>query len=86
MFGLIFSKNARNSTLFAQKDQKSGNRGRNFDLKTDYKQSLWFISVAEYKKKIPNCYVLKGRNGNAIYLVHCKSFDCPQSNKLQCTL
>ena len=45
MFGLFFSKNARNSILFAQKDQKSGNRGRNFDLKTDYKQSLWFISV-----------------------------------------
>ena len=44
MFGLFFSKNARNSTLFAQKDQKSGNRGRNFDLKTDYKQSLRFIS------------------------------------------
>ena len=44
MFALFFSKNARNSTLFAQKDQKSGNRGRNFDLKTDYKQSLWFIS------------------------------------------
>ena len=47
MFALFFSKNARNSTLFAQKDQKSGNRGRNFDLKTDYKQSLWFISGVE---------------------------------------
>jgi len=44
MFALFFSKNARKFTLFAQKDQKSGNRGRNFDLKTDYKQSLRVIS------------------------------------------
>ena len=48
MFALFFSKNAKNPTLFAQKDQKSGNRGRNFDLKTDYKQSLRFISDMGY--------------------------------------
>ena len=31
--------------VVCQKDQKSGNHGRNFDLKTDCKQSLWFISA-----------------------------------------
>ena len=29
-----------------------------------------------HKKKIQNRYVRKGRNRIAIYLVHCKSFDC----------
>ena len=56
MLALFFLKNARNSTLFAQKDQKSGNRGRNFGIKTDYKQSLWFIS-GQIERNLVNFYM-----------------------------
>ena len=46
---------------------------------------IFRVQIGYTRKKIQNCYVQKDRNGSAIYLVHCKLFDCLQWNDMQFT-